>query len=74
VRNNWNIDHLDVVTAFLDPDMDDNTLLIELQEGLPHIESLMDDCPEGKSQKSAFSGYKKHFMALSQHHITCTNI
>jgi len=31
-RNNWNIDHLDVVTGFLNPDVDDYVLLMELPE------------------------------------------
>jgi hypothetical protein len=47
-RNNWNIDHLDVVTAFLNPDVDDDALLMELPEGWPHMEGLMEDCPEGE--------------------------
>jgi len=34
-RNNWNIDHLDVVMAFLNPDVDDDTLFMELLEGWP---------------------------------------
>ena len=29
-RNNWRIDHLDTVTAFLNPDVDDDTLFMEL--------------------------------------------
>jgi hypothetical protein len=34
-RYNWRIDHLDVVTAFLNPDLDDDTLFMELPEGWP---------------------------------------
>ena len=32
-RNNWKIDHLDVVTAFLNPDVDDDTLFKEPPQG-----------------------------------------
>jgi hypothetical protein len=32
-RYHWRIDHLDVVTAFLNPDVDDDTLFMELPEG-----------------------------------------
>jgi len=32
---NWKIDHLDVVTAFFNPDVDDDTLFMELPEGWP---------------------------------------
>jgi len=46
VQNNWNINHLAVVTAFLNPDIDDYTLLMKLLEGWPHIEPLMVDDPE----------------------------
>lgn len=42
-RNNWVINYLDVVTAFLNPDVDDDTLLLKLPEGWPHIEGLLDD-------------------------------
>jgi hypothetical protein len=31
-RNIWKINHLDVVTASLNPDVDDDTLLMELRE------------------------------------------
>jgi hypothetical protein len=34
-RNIWKINHLDVVTAFLDPDVDHDTLFMELPEGWP---------------------------------------
>jgi len=34
-RNNWKIDHLDVVTAFLNPDVDDDIQFMELPEGWP---------------------------------------
>jgi len=34
-RNNWKIDHLNVVTAFLNPNVDDDTLFIQLPEGWP---------------------------------------
>ena len=43
-RNKCNIDHLVVVTAFLNPDINDDTLLMQLAERWP--ESLMDNCPE----------------------------
>jgi len=45
-QNNWNINHLAVVTAFLNPDIDDYTLLMKLPEGWPHIEPLMGDDPQ----------------------------
>jgi len=35
-----------VVTAFLNPDVDDDALLMELPEGWPHIEGHMDDRPD----------------------------
>jgi hypothetical protein len=35
VRNNWKIDHLDLVMACLNPDVDDDTLFMELPEGWP---------------------------------------
>jgi hypothetical protein len=31
----WNIDHLDVVTAFLDPEVDDDDIYMTLPEGWP---------------------------------------
>jgi len=34
-RNDWKIDHLDVVTAFLNTDVDDDTLFMEPPEGWP---------------------------------------
>jgi len=34
-RKKWKIDHLDVVMAFLNPDVDDDTLFMELPEGWP---------------------------------------
>jgi hypothetical protein len=34
-RYNWKIDHLDVVMAFLNPNVDDDTLFMELPEGWP---------------------------------------
>ena len=34
-RYNWKIDHLDVVTAFFNPDVDDDPLFIDLPEGRP---------------------------------------
>jgi hypothetical protein len=35
-RCGWNIDHLDVVTAFLNPDVDDDDRYMVLPEGWPH--------------------------------------
>jgi hypothetical protein len=32
-QNNWKIVHLDVVTAFLNPDVDNDTRFMELPEG-----------------------------------------
>jgi len=32
IHYNWKIDHLDVVTAFLNPDVDDDTLFMELSK------------------------------------------
>lgn len=34
-----------MVTAFLNPDIYNDALLMELPEGYPTIEGLMDDCP-----------------------------
>jgi len=39
------MDHLGMVTAFLNPDIYNDALLMELPEGYPTIEGLMDDCP-----------------------------
>jgi len=64
VRNNWIINHLDVVTAFLNPDVDDDALLMELPEGWPHMEGLMDDCPEGED--SAVVWLRKALHGLKQ--------
>ena len=35
-RCGWNMDHLDVVTAFLNPDVDDHDIYMVLPEGWPH--------------------------------------
>jgi len=59
-----------MVTAFLNPDIDDDALLMELPEGRPHIEGLMDDYLRGKTRKSESSDYEKHFTALSRRHIS----
>jgi len=48
VRNDWYINRLYVVMAFLDAVLDNNGLLVELPEGWPHIEGLMHNCPEGE--------------------------
>jgi len=40
-----------MVTAFLNPDIDNDALFMELPEGWPHIESLMDDYPEGEDSE-----------------------
>jgi len=34
-RCGWNIDHLDVLTAFLNPEVDDNNIYMVLPEGWP---------------------------------------
>jgi len=65
-QNNWNIDHLDVVTAFLNPDINDDALLMELPEGWPHIEGLMDDCPEGEDSRVRVVQLRKALYGLKQ--------
>jgi hypothetical protein len=63
-RNNWNIDHLDVVTAFLNPDVDDDSLLMQLPEGWP--EGLMDECPEGEDSEVRVVRLRKALYGLKQ--------
>jgi len=71
LRNNCIINHLNVVTPFRNLDIDDDALLMELLEGWPHIEKTT---LSGKTRKSKWSNYKKHFTALSRRHISGTSI
>jgi hypothetical protein len=64
-RNNWNIDHLDVVTAFLNPDVDDDALIMKLPEGWPHIVGL-DDYPEGEDSEVRVVRLRKPLYCLKQ--------
>jgi len=63
---NWNIDHRDVVTAMLNPDVDDVALLMELPEGWPHIVGLMEDCPEGAALRVRVFQLRKALYGLKQ--------
>jgi hypothetical protein len=63
-RNNWNIDHLDMVTAFLNPDVDDDSLLKQLLEGWP--KGLIDDCPEGEDLVVGVVWLRKALYCLKQ--------
>jgi len=45
-RNNGKIDHLEVVTAFLNADVDDDSLLMEEQEDRP--KGHMNNFPKGE--------------------------
>jgi hypothetical protein len=63
-RNNWNISHLDVVTAFLNPDVEDDSLLMQLPEAWP--EGLMDECHEGEDSEVRVVGLRKVLYGLKQ--------
>jgi hypothetical protein len=64
-QNNWNINHLDVVIAFLNPDIDDDALLMKLPEGWPHIEGL-DNYPEGEDSEVRVIRLRKALYSLKQ--------
>jgi hypothetical protein len=55
-----------MVTAFLNPDIDDDALLMELLEGRPHIEGLMDDYPEGEDSGVRVVRLQKALYGLKQ--------
>jgi len=66
VRNKWNIDQLGVVPAFLNPDIDDDALLIKLPEGWPHIKGHMDDYPEVEDSAVRVVQLRKALYGLKQ--------
>jgi len=55
-----------VVTAFLNPDFDDDALLMNLPEGWPHIEGLMDDYPVGEDSEVRVVRLRKALYGLKQ--------
>ena len=55
-----------MVTAFLNLDVDDDALLLELPEGWPHFEGLMDDYPEGEDSDVRVVRLRKALYGLKQ--------
>jgi hypothetical protein len=52
VRDGWSIDYLDVVTVCLNPEVDDDTIYMELPEGWPFAGSIvrLNKAPYGLKQ------------------------
>jgi hypothetical protein len=55
-----------VVTAFLNPDIHNDALLMEIREGWPLIVGLIGDCLQGEDSRVTVVRLRKALYALTQ--------